>query len=718
MRQKLKTHCLFLLLLLIRTCLLPAQSNNIDFDYNFMHYDIEQGLPSNEAYIFQEDDQGYLWIGTDKGVARFNGYEFKTYTTSDGLTDNTILRMALGPDGKLWMLGFNNKLCYVDQGKIYPFEHNVELLKLVRTFYGSAEITIDRDYNFLYRALRGAVIFSRDYKVKQLFEPVRMTEPETHHFFRFDNRLQSWCSGPIFKPELQPLNIYFPDSSLHTMRLPLSSMSTYYAELDTTFYFYLHGKLLLIDRHNNIKEKRFENEGLGMLVPIGKEIWACSMKGILVLDKAGNIKKRLLPGQKISSIYEDKNKNIWVSTLNNGIYQLKSRAVSSLKKSGAPMNDRFPVLLNISDRVIAVHYTNETACASYFNEQAGLQLFNQNCNYKGQVPFEKLLLNKESQFAFEQPFVSMREGNSMRSVFQKEGVIYAVSSVTLFRWEPQQAADPWKVLDYIGRGNRSFFTLFATGKDEVLLGGREGLFRYAGGKTTEHPRNAEINSRVQDIEVLNGDTLLGTRGNGLKILRKDTVLTLTEKDGLLNKNINNLFKYKNEIWIATDRGVNVLRVRNDSFLLEKKITVADGINSTQIRQLILLDSFVYLGMEKGLGKVDLRRLSQYRTRHIPVYITNVRINDTDTIVLPQYVLNHTQRSIRIDFEAIDFRQSGSILYKYRMQGVSERWDYTNARNVLYSSLPTGSYVFEVAAQYDDGRWSEPVTARFFIAKPY
>ena len=61
----------------------------------FMHYSPENGLPSSQVYQVLQDKKGYLWFATDHGVCKYNGYEFKTFTTADGLTDNTVFKIFL-----------------------------------------------------------------------------------------------------------------------------------------------------------------------------------------------------------------------------------------------------------------------------------------------------------------------------------------------------------------------------------------------------------------------------------------------------------------------------------------------------------------------------------------------------------------------------------------------------------------------------------------------
>ena len=59
----------------------------------FQHYSVEQGLPSSEIYAQVQDDDGYMWFATSKGVSRFDGYEFVNYTIKDGLPTNSVIDM-------------------------------------------------------------------------------------------------------------------------------------------------------------------------------------------------------------------------------------------------------------------------------------------------------------------------------------------------------------------------------------------------------------------------------------------------------------------------------------------------------------------------------------------------------------------------------------------------------------------------------------------------
>lgn len=78
--------------------------------YNFQHYGIDQELPQSQVRVIHQDPAGYLWVGTQGGLGRYNGREFKRYTSADGLAGNHIGALENDHSGRLWV-GTNVGLC-------------------------------------------------------------------------------------------------------------------------------------------------------------------------------------------------------------------------------------------------------------------------------------------------------------------------------------------------------------------------------------------------------------------------------------------------------------------------------------------------------------------------------------------------------------------------------------------------------------------------------
>ncbi|MCK5691999.1 MAG: hypothetical protein KAI08_04095, partial [Bacteroidales bacterium] len=83
----------------------PENGNTLSFD--FETYDIQDGLASNVAYAILEDKRGFIWIGTQDGLNRFDGYNFRVYTAGpEGgayISHSGINALFEDADGYIWI---------------------------------------------------------------------------------------------------------------------------------------------------------------------------------------------------------------------------------------------------------------------------------------------------------------------------------------------------------------------------------------------------------------------------------------------------------------------------------------------------------------------------------------------------------------------------------------------------------------------------------------
>ena len=94
-----------------------GQSGSWQFDY----FDIENGLPSNNVMSINQDSLEYIWIGTENGLSRFNGINFRNYSTIGGdttsLPGNNVSKLFIDSKKRL-LIGTSGGLC------IYNAEHD------------------------------------------------------------------------------------------------------------------------------------------------------------------------------------------------------------------------------------------------------------------------------------------------------------------------------------------------------------------------------------------------------------------------------------------------------------------------------------------------------------------------------------------------------------------------------------------------------------------
>lgn len=97
-------------------------------DFTFRYYNVFDGLPGNMVFTIEQDNDGFMWFGTDKGLARFDGVEFKSLTLPEtdslkNMNNNSVYILTYDNMGKLW-IGTSKGLFYYspEQENIIPVQ--------------------------------------------------------------------------------------------------------------------------------------------------------------------------------------------------------------------------------------------------------------------------------------------------------------------------------------------------------------------------------------------------------------------------------------------------------------------------------------------------------------------------------------------------------------------------------------------------------------------
>ncbi|MBS1774014.1 MAG: histidine kinase [Bacteroidetes bacterium] len=83
-----------------------------------INFNLHNGLPSNHVYQVIVDRYGYMWIATEKGVVKYNGYTFKTFGLQEGLPNADVWQLHEDKKGRIWFLSISNVIGYV-QNDVY-----------------------------------------------------------------------------------------------------------------------------------------------------------------------------------------------------------------------------------------------------------------------------------------------------------------------------------------------------------------------------------------------------------------------------------------------------------------------------------------------------------------------------------------------------------------------------------------------------------------------
>ena len=119
-------HCLFFAVFCSLSVLSPGQNQ-----LPFTQLTPSDGLPSPEVYDVSEDRNGYLWFATDRGLSKYNGYEFTNYSTfNSNLSCNTVFKTRESPKGDFWFTCYDGTITIYHHltDQLEQFEFNDSLL--------------------------------------------------------------------------------------------------------------------------------------------------------------------------------------------------------------------------------------------------------------------------------------------------------------------------------------------------------------------------------------------------------------------------------------------------------------------------------------------------------------------------------------------------------------------------------------------------------------
>ncbi|MDE3152185.1 MAG: response regulator [Gemmatimonadota bacterium] len=277
--------------------------------------------------------------------------------------------------------------------------------------------------------------------------------------------------------------------------------------------------------------------------------------------------------------------------------------------------------------------------------------------------------------------------------------------------------------------------VLALASDGTVWAGGTSLFRIHGLRAERvGPAGAFSAYPVSALLPDSARLWISTDGGGLSLLRGDRLDGLGRAGGTL---LNDAFTLLNDghgsLWLASSFGLERAELSELVDAADGRIAAvpvrrfdkADGLLSTEFNSAggatgwRAPDGRLWLPGADGLVVVD-PRIVQAPTAPLPVHIENViadgrSLGADRTIVLPTGT-----RQIAIDFTSLRFRAPRQLRFRYRLIGLDSVWQDAGARRrAFYSSLPGGTYTFEVSARDDAGEWSaQPAVLTLRAVPPF
>jgi ligand-binding sensor domain-containing protein len=716
----------------------------------FEQIDDKLGLSQNTVHSMAQDDDGFLWIGTEDGLNRFDGYNFEVLRFHENEPNSIYpgrIKQLSYSDGNLGVLTESGiSIVNVRTRKSTNFVLPLKINEPRFLFLTKGKIWMGADNGFYlldYKTgvFKNIIPFAPITGISKLKTGVLLvtTPDEIYMVYLFNSKVKK---------------INFKSSDLI---LGSAVKSNGIICLVTDNQSFVSGKVdqnkFIIKNFGTIPEGGVFRTILG-----GKSRFFLGYdNGLIVVDSSFHLKhyfhqnenKFSLSHNKVLSVFQDRNFNLWIGTSSGGLnryhpYRFKFNSVSGNQKSdeGSSLNiyavSTGPAnsFIVASDEGKIFRFNLESSQLDAIADMKGIPIFSllplnaDSTEYllgtsKG---ISKLnLLNRSIQFI---PIAGMdKYVNQEVLACLKDSLnrFWIAGKEGLFLVDINQRKI---ILNYdisnSGLGGNNIRNLIPAKNGNFFIATSKGLYLYH--KETSLitsvliARNGRKLHITSVLERPNRDLFIGTINQGLYLKKADgSIQNFTSENGLANNNVYSIQSTttNDAIWISTNSGVSKMNLKDNSF---KSYDINDGLQGNEFNEktsAISNDGRILFG---GVGGFSYFLPSDINddTTNCQVTIKSFSAFNKSFDPNEPIYLSYDQNYVNIEYVALDFNLSGNNRFMYQVDGLNEEWtDAGNRRFASFAQLAPGSYTFKVKASNSDGIFSSKVASiTFFIAKPF
>ena len=720
---------------------------------------ITNNISNQQVNAFAEDAQGHIWIGTFRGLNKYNVHEFHQYFCTDDsldLPDNQIKDMLRDSKGRLWISTVNGVCRYTDKDnfKHIPSDmtnkNGIQLLEgtdgrifLNYTSHLSVYNPTTEEMNCVIPQLdpQGTMIVKcfidaeaqlwvvtprtlrcYDYYSMQLKDSVAINKNSRYFYLHKDGKI--WLTGS------RTLLLFDTHTHQFTETPPLLAQHPILRESEITYIHpYGNNSLLLnTSRHgmfcynyaNNTIAHQGE-EGFPFEVPgfqiscmftdSQNNLWIGSTdQGYTVCYhykerfNNDNYIRSYFNNKSVVSASAEKNGILWITTLSNGVYRydLNNKKVVSID-----MEKIFPESRQKAVRVNQIFVDNDNNLWMTVTNNKVLK-----CQYNNND------LHIINEYDIKYPMSITQDYNGSIWIGTASPYVYKIAP-------EEKVFREIKAFDINTGSNFTFIPGLLAMKDGNLLVAAFDKPMQLINTQTEAVKELLLNKEDYKAcikrsviiptalyEDMQGDIWIGTVSNGL--LRYSPYNgKIQPMPGTACTDISGIEEdTQGNLWVSTLYGLSRYDRTTNRFT---NYYEADGIGGNQFYDRAscrLSDGTLVFGGTHGLtlfNPIDV----QIR-RNIPLLFENLKVHNKlihpgneecinkHLSYNPDIKLNYNQNGFSISFVALDYSEHGRVHYYYMLEGFDRYWiDANNNREAYYANLPAGCYTFKVRIMDND-----------------
>jgi signal transduction histidine kinase/ligand-binding sensor domain-containing protein len=691
----------------------------------------QQGLPQDTVRAIVQTADGYLWVGTDEGLARFDGYEFTTFRKDGGdLPSNSITALAATPDGTLWIGTPNGLTQYRD--------------KRFHTYTTKSGLPDDA-ITWLYPGHGGSLwIVAGEYLSRFAdgrfanFAPGPDLPVAAVRLAFEDGNRDLWVAGYAGVGKLR--------SGKFTMAIDSAALAGAIGTgiaVDARGALWLASSQGLLRRLPNGRMRKYGiADGLPdlrlrtVLPDRDGGIWVGSDSGLTRLEGDRFI---VTPAEgvhepaQVRSLFEDREGDLWVGT-STGLIRMRDDIFTVYGKSEGLPSDRPTVVFQDRSGKVWVGFA-DSGLLQFSNEGGpqfsvreglpGDQVFSIRQARNGDLLIgvhggvARMHGERFSAFTPPDPFSRLNVYDAMEDA---AGDVWLATPGGLLRRHGNQAETVVPGGPVLAMG----VSTLCQARDGAVWAGTfgKGLWRIRGAQqrlytAADGLSSEQIRALYEDGE---GTLWIGTFGGGLDELRDGRLRSFTEQDGLLSDNVARITDDGESLWLSTTRGicrVSKRQLRDLAAGQRRSLDpvdygVEDGLRSAQCAPANptaaggarTSDGDLWFTTSRGLAVFDPGTQPRQRPAPVP-HLVEMRANGKPVDLERAVDLPPESQRVEFRYTALHLSAPEEVQYSYKLEGVDPDWVRAGSRRTInYNSLRHGHYRFLIRASLAGGAPSQ------------
>lgn len=705
----------------------------------YIQFTAEDGLPSSNVYRVMEDREGFLWVPTDAGVARFDGRQFEVFTREEGLTNNDVLNIAEDSQGRIWLMTLAGGLCYFKDGRIVNPQMDPVLARGPRNSFVSFMFEDSRNRLWFSTMSDGVYCLDGDQMrhYKLIHDEVGASggaiweDPEGRIYLRL---YQSICQ---LYPEHKEVRSVVRSFSLTSCNLPLPEQKgVLIPDIEGHVWFHNSTKDSIAFR----SKREFKSNSIKMLAD--STIWLSSSDGgieMFAFDAGSGqwkLQRELFPDYEITSVARDGDGNTWFSTRGDGILMIRPQEIFNF--SGPNGNGVRHIFRDstghywyaTSDHRLARSLTTSLTgdcrifplfLGSQFNgfiEFPGrkisafgpgiLTLRSYEIKKLGYVPLKRFPIPAAGEFPVTVKgnvihFVGT--GSAKKAVPGADGSLLVASNTGLFKILPKAISNN----DVIRLENGRFSSIAHGENGDIWVGRSSGLYLYRDCELISYRDLHSAFSNAPEDILFHPATGLWVATNGQGTLNLDLktneVTSLSEENGLAGNLCSRIYAENDDyLWIATKRGLSRIDLRAD-FRNEPRsaihsLTHSEGLIDNDVTSILLMGDTVIAATPRGISVFHKKEMDYVMPPPKPFW-RGIRVAGKDYNPDSSLSLSYRDNSPSFYFAGLSLGSLGKGTFRYRLDPIEDDWHETSQPEATYNQLPPGDYNFRMLALSKD-----------------